>query len=99
MSPDPHTHVRKTNRLVGSPRVHDGEAGGKEARMEHGLFARLGRFAVRRRWLVIGVWAALLVAMGTFAGGLSHPLTSGGVEGPGAPSLAGSPPPPRPLPR
>src|SRR3989442_1220031 len=88
MSPDPHTHVRKTNRLVGSPRVHDGEAGGKEARMEHGLFARLGRFAVRRRWLVIGVWAALLVAMGTFAGGLSNRLTSGGFEVPGSPSLA-----------
>jgi len=54
--------------------------------MERSLFGRLGRFAVRRRWLVIAVWAGLLVTMGTFAQGLSGRLSSGGFEVPGSDS-------------
>ncbi len=56
--------------------------------MERSLFGRLGRFAVRRRWFVIAAWAAVLLAMGSFAGGLQDRLTSGGFEVPGSPSLS-----------
>src|SRR5688572_10143198 len=53
-----------------------------------GLFGRLGRFTVRRRWYVIGAWVALLVVMGAFASGLQDRLGSGGFEVPGSQSLA-----------
>lgn len=56
--------------------------------MERGAFARLGRLAVRRRWIVIGVWVAVLAVMGSFAGGLQDRLSSGGFEVPGSDSLA-----------
>jgi putative drug exporter of the RND superfamily len=55
---------------------------------ERGLFGRLGRFTVRRRWYVIGAWVVLLAVMGTFASGLQDRLGSGGFEVPGSQSLA-----------
>jgi putative drug exporter of the RND superfamily len=55
--------------------------------MDHTIFGRLGRFAVRRRWLVIGTWAIVLVLMGSFASSLTGRLTSGGFEVPGSDSL------------
>jgi RND superfamily putative drug exporter len=55
--------------------------------MENTLFARLGRFAVRRKWSVIATWAVVLVVMGSFAGSLTGRLTSGGFEVPGSDSL------------
>src|SRR4029453_16916268 len=62
-------------------------AGEKEGTMDETLFGRLGRFAVRRRWAVIGTWAVVLVLMGSFAGALTGRLTSGGFEVPGSDSL------------
>src|SRR5712692_1856662 len=56
--------------------------------MEHSLFARLGRFAVRRRWFVIPAWVAILVVMGSFAKGLTGRLSSGGFEVPNSESLS-----------
>src|SRR5919106_3403361 len=56
--------------------------------METSVFARLGRFSVRRRWLVIAAWLILLVAMGMFAPGLQNRLSSGGFEVPGSESLS-----------
>ena len=40
---------------------------GKGGTMDQTVFGRLGHFAVRRRWLVIGIWAIVLVLMGSFA--------------------------------
>jgi putative drug exporter of the RND superfamily len=56
--------------------------------MKASLFARLGRFAVRRRWFIIPAWIVALVVMGTFAKGLQGRLSSGGFEVPGSDSLA-----------
>ncbi|WP_432831376.1 MMPL family transporter [Dactylosporangium sp. CA-092794] len=46
---------------------------------------RLGRFAFRRRWLVVGLWLAVLAAVVTGAATLSG-STSDGFRIPGAPS-------------
>ncbi|SDT54087.1 MMPL family transporter [Actinoplanes derwentensis] len=46
---------------------------------------RLGRFAFRRRWLVLGLWLAVLAAALTGAATLSGP-TSDGLRIPGTPS-------------
>src|SRR5713226_4954181 len=55
--------------------------------MGGGMFAGLGRFAVRRRWYVIGAWLVLALVMGTFARGLQARLGQGGFEVPGSDSL------------
>ncbi len=55
--------------------------------MDGGMFARLGRFAVRRRWYVIGAWLVLAMIMGSFARGLQGRLGQGGFEVPGSDSL------------
>jgi RND superfamily putative drug exporter len=55
---------------------------------ERSLFARLGRFTVRRRWYVIAAWLLLLAVMGAFAPRLQDRLGSGGFEIPGSQSLA-----------
>jgi RND superfamily putative drug exporter len=49
------------------------------------LLYRLGRFAFRRRWLVVGLWLAVLAAGITGAATLSGP-TSDAVRIPGTPS-------------
>jgi RND superfamily putative drug exporter len=45
-----------------------------------GIFATLGRLCARKRWWVIGVWAAVLVTFGVFAPKLADELTPGGFE-------------------
>ncbi|GAA3198120.1 MMPL family transporter [Dactylosporangium siamense] len=40
------------------------------------LLHRLGAFAARRRWTVLGVWAAVLVAVGVSAAAFAQPTTS-----------------------
>jgi RND superfamily putative drug exporter len=55
--------------------------------MQTSVFGRLGRFAVRRRWFVIGAWVVVAVVMGSFAGGLTARLGQGGFEVPGSDSL------------
>src|ERR687885_1526213 len=49
---------------------------------------RLERFVARRRRLVLGVWAGLLVASLPFAAQQTKHLTAGGFEVPGSQSLA-----------
>lgn len=56
--------------------------------MRESSFSRIGRFAARWPWLVIGGWAVVLVVMGSFAGGLSERLSGGGFDVPGSESLA-----------
>ena len=56
--------------------------------MENSLFGRIGTLAARRPWVMIALWAALVVAMGAFAGGLPKRLGAGGFEIPGSQSLA-----------
>ena len=46
---------------------------------------RLGRFAFRRRWLVVGLWLAVLAVTVTGAATLSRP-TSDAFRIPGTPS-------------
>ncbi|HEY8799831.1 MAG TPA: MMPL family transporter [Candidatus Limnocylindrales bacterium] len=43
-----------------------------------GLFARLGRFAVRRRWLIVGVWAVVLLGAIPLAPQVVGRLRAGG---------------------
>jgi RND superfamily putative drug exporter len=53
---------------------------GSAASHPRGAFAAVGRTCIRRRWWVIGAWAALFVALGVFAPRLSDQLTPGGFE-------------------
>ena len=55
--------------------------------MDEGLFSRVGRFAVRRRWYVVGAWAILALVAGSFARGLQGRLGQGGFDVPGSDSL------------
>jgi RND superfamily putative drug exporter len=55
---------------------------------QSGLFGRLGAFAARRRWWVIGASVVLLAAMGAFAPGLQKRLSPGGFEVPGTEGLS-----------
>ncbi|HJZ62235.1 MAG TPA: efflux RND transporter permease subunit [Miltoncostaeaceae bacterium] len=45
-----------------------------------GAFAALGAGCARRRWWVIGVWAAILLLLGGFAPRLADQLSPGGFE-------------------
>src|SRR3954447_6458320 len=47
---------------------------------------RLAGFLERRRWVVLGVWVALLLAALPFAARQTDHLTSGGFEVPGSQS-------------
>jgi RND superfamily putative drug exporter len=69
-----------TDRPVGSAR---GATNGRD----ESAFARLGRFAVRRRFAIITVWVVAFAVMGTFAAGLQNRLGQGGWEVPGSDSL------------
>ena len=60
----------------------------KQDPMEASLFGRIGAFATRRRWVVVALWLAVVVAMGAFAGRLPGRLVSGGFEIPGSQSVA-----------
>ncbi|MET7419643.1 hypothetical protein [Dactylosporangium sp. NPDC005555] len=40
------------------------------------MLYRLGTFAARRRWIVLGIWTAILVAIGISAATLAKPTTS-----------------------
>jgi RND superfamily putative drug exporter len=51
------------------------------------LLAHLSEVADRRRWLIVGVWAALLVLALPFAGQVTGKLSNGGFEVPGSQSL------------
>nr|MBA2373227.1 hypothetical protein [Chloroflexota bacterium] len=42
------------------------------------LFDRLGGFVVRRRWLVVGIWALILLATLPFAPRVGGALSAGG---------------------
>ncbi len=53
---------------------------GSAASNPRGAFAALGRACTRRRWWVIGAWAALFLTLGVFAPRLSGQLTPGGFE-------------------
>jgi RND superfamily putative drug exporter len=44
------------------------------------IFDRLGRFAVRRRWAVIGIWALLLLVAVPFAPRVGEALRAGGFS-------------------
>ena len=52
------------------------------------LFGRLGAFAARSRWWVIGVSVVMLAVMGAFAPGLQKRLSPGGFEVPGTEGLS-----------
>ncbi|MGH2688230.1 MAG: hypothetical protein ACRDKW_05425 [Actinomycetota bacterium] len=52
------------------------------------IFGRLGAFAVRRRWWVIGLSVVMLAVMGAFAPGLQKRLSPGGFEVPGTEGLS-----------
>ncbi|HJT38273.1 MAG TPA: MMPL family transporter, partial [Actinomycetota bacterium] len=49
-------------------------------------FYRLGVFAHRRRWIIIGVWIVALLASGPLLGKLSNRLSQGGFAVPGSQS-------------
>src|SRR5437870_3233788 len=49
-------------------------------------FYRLGERAVRRRWVVLGVWVLLFLAAGPLLGKLTNRLSQGGFEVPGSQS-------------
>lgn len=49
---------------------------------------RLAKALERRRWLVVGVWVAVLVAAAPFAARQTEHLTSGGFTVPGSGSKA-----------
>jgi uncharacterized membrane protein YdfJ with MMPL/SSD domain len=51
------------------------------------LLAHLSDVVARRRWLIIGVWVALLVLALPFAGQVTKKLSNGGFEVPGSQSL------------
>jgi uncharacterized membrane protein YdfJ with MMPL/SSD domain len=53
-----------------------------------GAMDRLGRFLERRRWLVVGVWLAVLLASAPFGMRQTEHLTSGGFVVPGSGSEA-----------
>jgi uncharacterized membrane protein YdfJ with MMPL/SSD domain len=53
-----------------------------------GAMHKLGRFLERRRWLVVGVWLAILLASAPFAMRQTEHLTSGGFVVPGSGSQA-----------
>src|SRR6266508_1198320 len=50
------------------------------------MFHRVGAFAVRRRWIVLGVWILLFLAAGPLLGKLTDRLSQGGFEVPGSQS-------------
>jgi putative drug exporter of the RND superfamily len=62
----------------------DGNRDGAGARSR---FYRLGGFAYRRRWAVVAVWVAAVVAAGPFLGKLTERLSQGGFEVPGSQSF------------
>jgi RND superfamily putative drug exporter len=49
-------------------------------------FYRLGARAVRRRWVVLGIWILLFLAAGPLLGKLTNRLSQGGFEVPGSQS-------------
>jgi RND superfamily putative drug exporter len=49
-------------------------------------FYRLGARAVRRRWVVLGIWLLLFLAAGPLLGKLTNRLSQGGFEVPGSQS-------------
>src|SRR6266536_3879096 len=53
-----------------------------------GVFAWLGRLAVRRRWWLVAAWMVLLPATGILAVQLPSRLAFGGFEVPGSQSAA-----------
>ena len=59
-----------------------GSSGSRDA------FARLGAFAVARRWWIVGFWVLITAALGaTLAPHTSEVLKGGGYTAPGSPSL------------
>ena len=50
------------------------------------MFYRVGALAVRRRWIVLGAWILLFLAMGPLLGKLTDRLSQGGFEVPGSQS-------------
>jgi RND superfamily putative drug exporter len=56
--------------------------------VDHTPLARLGRWAHRKRKLVLGVWALLTIAIGVFAPKLEHALSGAMWEVKGSDSLA-----------
>jgi RND superfamily putative drug exporter len=52
------------------------------------LLARLSEIAARRRWWIVGIWAALFLLALPFAGQLTTKLSNGGFEVPGSQSLS-----------
>ena len=62
----------------------DGKRDGAVARSR---FYRLGSLAYRRKWAVVAVWVAAVVAAGPFLGKLTGRLSQGGFEVPGSQSF------------
>jgi RND superfamily putative drug exporter len=56
------------------------------ARSGGSIFHRVGAMAVRRRWIVLGVWIMLFLAAGPLLGKLTDRLSQGGFEVPGSQS-------------
>lgn len=57
-----------------------------EAKGRPSAFYRMGAFAVRRRWWMLGIWVLALVAVFPLIGKLGDRLSNGGFEVPGSQS-------------
>src|SRR5215210_1323697 len=62
----------------GPPSTAGRPGGDAESSSGSGIFGRLGRFTVRRRWAIVLIWAAILLVAAPIAPGVVGALRAGG---------------------